>query len=711
MIYVSARDRQILEILMNESEEVTIHEIAQALDVSERTIHRDISNMTPLLAPFNVKMIKKTGKGIYLEGTEKDILRLKKAIQEVKYHDFSPNERYVLIACKLLEAFEPLKLQTFATDLNVTVATISNDLEKVSEWLSKFNLKVEKRRGYGIEIKGLESDKRRAISSILAENFNESDLLNYIKLNFHYSKTDVSKAISEHLLGFIKPEKLEIVESAVDKINRELPHPIADSAYIGLVVHLALALERIQKGEKITINSRLLSELQGLKEYQFAEKLAQYLEETISVTIPDAEVCYITMHLRGAKLRDEGKLDIEDKNLDTAIKVKKLITAVSKRLDIDLTKDDSLFQGLITHLGPAMYRLEQGMAINNPILEKIKNNYPTLFTTLKECTAEVMSKIKVPEAEIGFLVLHFGSAIEQQGKDRKLNAVVICSTGIGTSKMLASRLQKEFPNIDKVKNISLFDLDKMKLDEIDLIISTLPLGNVELDYIEVNPILSPEDVKRITEYSRRRLRHSILSAGKEVDIKKEMPPSLNQQEAIDYMKQMSVTLQTTAILLENFKVYHGKELAGSTNWDAIGEVLAKLQEKDLILDQKEVLRMLKAREELSGIGIPTTQMALYHTKSDRIRQPIFLIIELEPSAYTEIKAMDGSTITLKSILLLLAPQESEEGVLQLLSYISSIIIENEESMALFQSGDEEKLSSFLSYKLTNYYREQLEKGS
>ncbi|SDZ10239.1 mannitol operon transcriptional antiterminator [Evansella caseinilytica] len=707
-MYVSARERQILEYLIKNAEGVTIQEIASSLGVSERTIHRDLSTIDSLLSPYHVLILKKTGLGIMLKGERQDIEALREALQQAKHQDFTPNERVILIISKLLESFEPIKLQAFAVDLNVTAATISSDLERVAEWLSRYRLKLVRRRGYGIDIEGSEADKRRAISSILTENFSESELLKYIRLNFSHPKQELGKAISDHLLGFIEINKLRKVEKAVDQINKELPHPIADSAYLGLVVHLALALERILKGEKITINPQMWRQLQEEKEYTFARKLARQLEKSFHVSIPDAEIGYITMHLRGAKLRHDSQVQIEDKNFEIAMTAKKLIASVSEKLGINLKSDDSLYQGLIAHLEPALYRLKQNMAIHNPLLKKVKENYSDLFEVIQASIAQVLPGVVVPEAEIGFLVLHFGSSMEREGKARSFKAFVLCSSGIGSSKMLSSRLQKEFPNITDVKNISLLELDEAEQDGTELIISTIPLNKNHIDYVQVTPFLTEEDVQKVTSYIRHHLRRTLTN----LQTQEKMPaaktlPLRKKNETISFLNSLDNHVQTAAFLLENYQLYQYTGASGI--WAAVASILEDLAEKQLITDAKEVLRRLKERESLSGIGIPNTAMALFHTRSAAIVKPVFMMGEIpEP---VEMRAMDNKTTKVKSILLLLAPDQAAEETLNVLSYISSLIIESDESMRLFQTNEEAVISDYLSQKLFQYIRNQLEKRS
>lgn len=125
------------------------------------------------------------------------------------------------------------------------------------------------------------------------------------------------------------------------------------------MVHLTLAVERIQKGEGIKINLSYLEDQKMTKEYRFAERIVSQLELVFQISIPEAEIAYITMHLKGAKLRHENEHLIEDASLQVAMKTKKLIETVGKLVGMNLSTHPSLFEGLMVHLKPAIYRIKE----------------------------------------------------------------------------------------------------------------------------------------------------------------------------------------------------------------------------------------------------------------------------------------------------------------------------------------------------------------
>jgi mannitol operon transcriptional antiterminator len=700
-MYVSARERQILEQLISRKDGITVKEIAQDIEVSERTVHRDLKGVEDLLHDYELELKKQSGVGIQIIGEDEKKNDLELFLYNLSHSEYTPEERQTLILCTLLEAVEPIKLIALSNDLNVTVATISNDLTKLNDWLESFDLSLIRRRGYGVEVTGSEKAKRRAMSSLISSNFDESEFLTVIRENIQKKSTQQINTISERLLGLVEKEKLVIVEKAIEEANNELPYSIADSAYIGLVVHLSLAIERILQGEKIEIDESYLENLQETKEYEVAEKVIAKLKKVFNVDIPDAEIGYITMHLRGAKVRHDNELLLEDSSFQVAVKARKLMQFVSERVGQDLADDQSLFQGLVAHLKPAIYRIRQQMRIHNPLLEKIQSDYAELFQMLKEGVEEIFDTLDVPDAEIGYLVMHFGSSLEREKRESDLSALVICSSGIGSSKMLASRIRKEIPMIKKLHNASLFELKQLNLNDYDMVLSTIPLSNFEKEYILVNPFLTEEEVGKIHAYikqnvEKQRFVNQSLKEEKGNEFK-------NHQKVIESFQVIQEYSQSILTILEGF---YYKRLQNKDNLEnTLSDVCYELFKKRVIEQPNKVVDALIEREKLGGLGIPNTSLALFHTRSVLIHKSSFTIYTLEEPL--EVKAMDESTIRLKNILLLLSPEEIAPKGLELLSLISSLIIESDASISLFESQNYELIASYLSVNFESYFNEKL----
>ncbi|EOW8912882.1 HTH domain-containing protein, partial [Listeria monocytogenes] len=117
---VSARERLIVQLLMEDADqEVTIKELAEQIDVSERTIHRDLKNIESVLHKFNLQLVKRAGIGIKMVGSETSLTELRIAIQKQDYKEYTPDERMIVALCTLLDHHDPIKLQSLANELGV----------------------------------------------------------------------------------------------------------------------------------------------------------------------------------------------------------------------------------------------------------------------------------------------------------------------------------------------------------------------------------------------------------------------------------------------------------------------------------------------------------------------------------------------------------------------------------------------------------------
>ncbi|WP_226528858.1 BglG family transcription antiterminator [Metabacillus niabensis] len=696
---VSARERLIVQLLMEDADqEVTIKELAEQIDVSERTIHRDLKNIESVLHKFNLQLVKRAGIGIKMVGSETSLTELRFAIQKQDYKEYTPDERMIVALCTLLDHHDPIKLQSLANELGVTTATISHDLDKMEPFVEEYGLTLIRRRGYGIELTGSEEAKRKAIKSLISDRFDVPDFLRMVRENIERKSTNKIDSISERLLGLVQKEKLIIIEDLINKINSRLPYPLADSSYVGLVVHLALAIERIQRGENITIKGDYLKKLKVSREFTFAEEIAGKLEETFQIQIPEDEKGYITMHLRGAKLRFEGKVDIQDENVEIAYLVQRLIEQVEQLTNKELKHDTSLFHGLLAHLQPAVYRLKQGMKITNPLLKEIKRDHHELFGVVQQAVKVALPFDAVPEEEIGYLVLHFGAALNKRKSIRKLKALIICSSGIGTSKMLATQINNQFPHIAELRNISAFELKETDVTKYDLILSTIPIEDISTDYLLVSPILTTQELGKIKGYIEEKgLEIEQSTSFEESDERVDITISFEQYERFTSQSQRLIRL------LKELEVF---QLNNTNHVESILLPVSKqLKQIGLVDNEQRIVEALLEREHIGGLAIPETKLALFHARNEAAVRPSFHMIDLQTPM--KLRAMDNELNEVSRILLLIAPENAEAEELEIMSFISAIIIESQESIHMFEKATKSGLSHYISQKYFTNYLQQL----
>lgn len=689
-MYLRAREREILEKLLREDRFITTKEMARQFNVSSRTILRELKDMEAILKNYALGFDRKPRKGIRITGSKRQKQALLNDLLSKEYREFSQEERKLLIFRSLLETNEPLKLFTLADKLNVTTATLSNDLDQIEHSIGHFDLKLIRKRGYGVELAGSEYGKRAMFGNMILERIDEKRFLDTIENQLNQQNLDKKTK----LFGILDEEKIKIVECVLEKFQQTILTSIADSAYIALAVHLWLAVERIQKGETIENEQDVYNELKETPEFASASMIVQELEKVFHIKIPETEIAYVTILLLGARRKADKDFPLFDVDVDISRKVRALINFVSKKTGYSLTEDHSLYHGLLAHLVPALNRMKEKMYTYNPLLSQIKTTFPSLFNIVKEGVKKVFVDQHFSEDAIGYLVLHFGSALEQKMKEIPLKALVVCSSGIGSSKMLASRLLKEFPEIKTIRNSSLIELKNLDISQYDIIISTVDLPYDHIPYIFVNPLLDQNDILKVKAYIDERLPAIVKS--KDVNSNKE------NDDLINLINRFNKFGDTVKKVLHYFQVI---KLKGSeSHKQNIMEICHQLKEEKMIADENKIADKLLLREQKGGLGIPKSKIALFHLKDRNVSVPLFRIYELDKE--DSVLGMDGETMLVKRILLLLAPEQLSHYGLEILSLISSSIIENEESLELFEQGNEKEVYNKLNSVFHHFMKEK-----
>ncbi|MHA6602762.1 hypothetical protein [Aerococcus urinae] len=95
----------------------------------------------------------------------------------------------------------------------------------------------------------------------------------------------------------------------------------------------------------------------------------------------------------------------------------------------------------------------------------------------------------------------------------------------------------------------------------------------------------------------------------------------------------------------------------------------------------------------SAIGIPHSSIGLFHTSHIEVLEPYFVIYDLAEGY--PILGMDHQMMTLRRLLLLLAPNPLTPWIQEVMGAISSSVIENDANLSLYDRGDEGHLKQLL----------------
>jgi len=83
-MYFSAREKKILELLIEYHQGITQEELEALLKVSRRTVYREISSLEKTLHPLDIQLVKERGKGYLLLGDGQSLVRLRTELANEK---------------------------------------------------------------------------------------------------------------------------------------------------------------------------------------------------------------------------------------------------------------------------------------------------------------------------------------------------------------------------------------------------------------------------------------------------------------------------------------------------------------------------------------------------------------------------------------------------------------------------------------------------
>ncbi len=699
---LSSREKKIILLIINAKKHITIQTIAQEIGVSRRTILREMPGVYDWFIQKGYEVIRTVNKGLSLELTSQEKTDLLLSIEDadvIQY--YTKHERQLFIITELLQTKDSQKLYYFASTLGVSEATISHDLNGVDEWLQNYDLTLERKQGYGVEVLGRERSKRKALINILYEMLDGKLLKNAVsnQLGLSKEKKSTTVDIRNKLLNMIDINTVQIIEHVITQSETDMGFKFAESSYTALAVHLALAIQRIQNGEKIVIQPDILENIKLFDEYIIANKLITSLETSMNLTIPEDETGYVTMHLKGARYKngiyDTSILKFNEliiSNYQLTSMINEMIKVAEKLTGYELRNVDSLLIGLVDHLRPAINRMQMNLDIRNPLLKKIKEEYKEIFEVSKACADVIQNHLgySLPESEIGYIAMHLGSAIEQikntdTKSNRNFNIIVTCISGIGTSKMLAERIKKEFKTLNIVEVFSTTNVKDnwLQKNDIDLIVSTVHFENDIVPVISVNPLLLEKDVEKLNQKLQTL----------ELLIK-----TSNQKEptsSFERIKQINLYSEAIIELLNNFNVY--KDLNITTYNDLIQKVSTTMTSRPEIL-QKEIVR----REEIGSIIFTDEQVIFLHTRSEVI-QDITVGIFRNKQVITN---KDGS---FKTAIVLLAPTDVPKEKLEVIGEVSSRLVSEENLLQDITYEYEESLRQKFEEYMNQFFNRKLKR--
>lgn len=690
----SPRMKQILQVLLEQNKEISVKNLAEQVGVSKRTVQRELGYVDRSLKKYGVSFHSRTGVGVWLTGDDGARAELAAALTESGDYDAgNREERRRRLILEILKEKGLKKLFYYSSQFGVSEATVSADLAEAEKWLKRYGLRVSRKPGSGVSVEGTEENYRRAIRAFISENIDTRTMKEAYEGGIARSYDILGR---ESISRILNQDIVRRVIDCIMRVDDPQIQTLTENSYMGLVIHISIAVNRIMKNEVIDEEEPPQKEKKD-GAYRLAEAIVSELEKEFEIEIPKVELSYICLHIRGSKHEKVEWDAAAGRTIDSQEirqTVNRMIDAFGGEDAYLLKQDDEFIQGLLAHLQPTLVRLLGGMQIRNPVLDEIKTNYADIYERCLSVSKvlEDFTGKKVPEEETGFLTVHFGAALVRlEGRNeqiRKVHIGVVCSSGIGISRLMATKLKHVFRGRISIATYGKNDVTPFVAGKTDFFVSSISLENVDTPVVYVNPLLNEKDMEQI--------RAMIFQYERTPEVSGEAEGFSRELEEINIM-----AAQINAVIkyMEFFKV---------DNYITFDELLIAVGEKlSPYRDQGEMIQEdIRRRERISSQIFAEFGFALLHTRTKGVVRPSFTVCmtkDLKPF-------LDPYFRNIQVVFIMLLPADCNVKTNSaILGYISTVLIEDPAFMDTVLTGDRENIRRALSAHLKKFFNTYLSK--
>lgn len=452
---MTSREISILKYLI-EHKTAILKELLENFNISKRSFYYSLNNINFYLKKNNLEKI--SIKKDVLLFDEKSI----KLLLNFEKNNFKLNKEDILLVIYLNAVFNKagLNISNLSKELFVSRNTIKSYMNEISSDFIYMHSK-----GYFLEISISEKQK----------------LLTKIRMNEKISNL-TNKIVDNKCIEKIK----EFINDVSNEINLNLNDNIYE--YVISSIYCYITSRKLENVNKLNLdkNKKKIEDIY----FKYFDKLNNFE--------------HIYDLLVGLSLTPNIEYWLNESFL-----VGKLIKDVSDKININLTKDEILYDFLLSHIKVCIYRLKNKIVLNDLAYEDLINKKDNIINIIKDCLGQMEETfdIKFTENEIYLLAFHFNASIDRLNTYDKKKVILICGLGYGSSRVLEHNLKENFDiDIVDILPARLITNESNIKKDVDYVLTTVDL---DIDAIKINPVLETKDYEKLLSLGIKRKKDKI----------------------------------------------------------------------------------------------------------------------------------------------------------------------------------------------------------
>lgn len=680
---VKKRYFEIINLVINSNDEITVKDISNLYNITERSIRYDIDELNVFFQEKNNKdIIEINNNRLKILYSEDEIEGIVENIKEKEYF-LSENERVNILSYEIFLSKNEFILQYFTEKYNLSKTTVRYSLKELNKIISEYGLVIDMNNNRGYKIIGSEINIRKYIINILRE---------YIK-NTKEKKIEYDP-LKKIIQKFYKKSRIEESKNTINKILDYTGKTISDEAFETLQLFLFISVIRNKNGHEIEEDVENEIFLSKTKEFS---KIREILEKVENIKEKDIHY-FVDFFLGSYSYNLEYSYFLNWILIESLID--QFIKLLSDKLKVNLTEDKILRKELLNHIKPAIYRMKNKFKLTESILSEVKKQYMELFIKTKSSLKIISDFIDLSfdEDEAAFITVMIQRAITRNNPSTLLkkdpNILIVCGLGYSSSRFLYENINNRF----QVNIIDIIPFNQLEnynyLKKADIIISTLDFKLDGMDVITVNAVMNEKDILKLKNYGLPEKKSKIklselLSIIKKVSDETELKKQLIRNFGENIYDDMGEKSETGKSFVELLSEKSIKLNVAANNLDEVIEITGQTM-IDSGLVKEEYTDELKNQIIQYGkyILVGDKTILPHGQLLKNVRETGFSLITLK-------KGIDFFGSEIKIVICLASRNKDEHlrAILELNRYLKNPDFENE----LLNKENSEELTDYLKF--------------
>ena len=680
---VKKRYFEIINLVINSNDEITVKDISNLYNITERSIRYDIDELNVFFQEKNNKdIIEINNNRLKILYSENEIEDIVENIKEKEYF-LSENERVNILSYEIFLSKNEFILQYFTEKYNLSKTTVRYSLKELNKIISEYGLVIDMNNNRGYKIIGSEINIRKYIINILRE---------YIK-NTKEKKIEYDP-LKKIIQKFYKKSRIEESKNTINKILDYTGKTISDEAFETLQLFLFISVIRNKNSHEIEEDVENEIFLSKTKEFS---KIREILEKIENIKEKDIHY-FVDFFLGSYSYNLEYSYFLNWILIESLID--QFIKLLSDKLKVNLTEDKILRKELLNHIKPAIYRMKNKFKLTESILSEVKKQYMELFIKTKSSLKIISDFIDLSfdEDEAAFITVMIQRAIMRNNPFTLLkkdpNILIVCGLGYSSSRFLYENINNRF----QVNIIDIIPFNQLEnynyLKKADIIISTLDFKLDGMDVITVNAVMNEKDILKLKNYGLPEKKSKIklselLSIIKKVPDETELKKQLMRNFGENIYDDMGEKSETGKSFVELLSEKSIKLNVAANNLDEVIEIIGQTM-IDSGLVKEEYTDELKNQIIQYGkyILVGDKTILPHGQLLKNVRETGFSLITLK-------KGIDFFGSEIKIVICLASRNKDEHlrAILELNRYLKNPDFENE----LLNKENSEELTDYLKF--------------